>query len=139
MPAVRGSLERSCSSKYSSNKELLIVLIQANPSTSLRAAQIVQQEASMQKLIEEIIDNYKIATGKEAKIYTTPATPEKCLMKHTGDPVKLDAYRLLVGKVMYYTTKLAPELSNAARELASHLPNPGEEHWHELGRLVGYF
>ena len=42
MPAVRGSLERSCSSKYSSNKELLIVLIQANPSTSLRAAQIVQ-------------------------------------------------------------------------------------------------
>jgi hypothetical protein len=42
VPAVRGSLERSCSSVYSSNKELLIVLIQANPSTSLRAAQIVQ-------------------------------------------------------------------------------------------------
>ena len=97
-------------------------------------------EASMPKLIEEIIDNYKIATGKEAKIYTTPGyTQEKCPMKHTGDPVKLDAYRSLVGKVMYYTTKLAPELSNAARErLASHLSNPGEEHWHELGRLVGY-
>ena len=92
----------------------------------------------MPKLIEEIIDNYKIATRKEVKIYTTQGTPGKCLMKHTGEPVKLDAYRSLVGKVMYYTTKLAPELSNAARELASHLSNPGEEHWHELGRLVGY-
>jgi hypothetical protein len=39
---------------------------------------------------------------------------------------------------MYYTTKLAPELSNAARELVSHLYNPGEEHWMELGRRVGY-
>jgi hypothetical protein len=42
VPAVQGSLELSCSSVHSSNKELLIVLIQANPSTSLRAAQIVQ-------------------------------------------------------------------------------------------------
>jgi hypothetical protein len=36
------------------------------------------------------------------------------------------------------TTKLAPELSNAARELASHLSNPGEEHWIELRKCVGY-
>jgi hypothetical protein len=29
----------------------------------------------MPKLVEEIIDNYKKAIGKEAKIYTTPGTP----------------------------------------------------------------
>jgi hypothetical protein len=50
----------------------------------------------------------------------------------------LDEYRLQVGKTMYYATKLAPELSNAARELASNLSNPGEEHWIELGKCVGY-
>jgi hypothetical protein len=87
--------------------------------------------------IEEIIGNYKKVTGKDSKIYTTPGTPGKCLLKHTGEQVKIDEYRSLVGKVMYYITKIAPELSSTARELASHLSNPGEGHWMELGRLVG--
>jgi hypothetical protein len=91
-------------------------------------------EASMPKLIGEIID-YKKAIGREAKIYTTPGTPGECLLKHTGEPVKIDEYISLVGKIMYYTTKLAPELSNAVRDLSSHLFNQGEEHWMELGRL----
>jgi hypothetical protein len=39
---------------------------------------------------------------------------------------------------MYYTKKLAPALINAARELASHISSPGEEHWNELERIVGY-
>jgi hypothetical protein len=69
----------------------------------------------MPKLIEERIDSYKMATGKEAKIYTTPVTPGECLMKHLGEPVKIDEYRSLVGKIMYCTTKLAPERSNAKR------------------------
>jgi hypothetical protein len=81
-----------------------------------------------------MIINYKKATGKEGKLSSIPATPGRCL----GQPVMLDEYRSLMGKIMYYTTKLAPELSNAARELASHLSNPGEEHWIELGKCVGY-
>jgi hypothetical protein len=75
-------------------------------------------EASMPKLIEEIFANCKKATGKEAKLSSIPATPGKCLRKHEVQPVMLDEYRSLVGKIMYYTTRLAPELSNAARELA---------------------
>jgi hypothetical protein len=39
---------------------------------------------------------------------------------------------------MYYTKKIAPDLSNAARELASHLSNPGADHWKALERCVGY-
>jgi hypothetical protein len=71
-------------------------------------------EASMPKLIEEIIVNYKNATGKEAKLSSVPATPGKCLRKNEGQTMMLDEYRSLVGKIMYYTTKLAPELSNAS-------------------------
>jgi hypothetical protein len=57
-------------------------------------------EASMPKPIEEIIN----ATEKEAKIYTTIGTPGKCLTKNEGEPVMLDEYRSLVGKIMYYAT-----------------------------------
>ncbi|KAI2499613.1 Reverse transcriptase (RNA-dependent DNA polymerase) [Fragilaria crotonensis] len=39
---------------------------------------------------------------------------------------------------MYLTTKLAPDLANAARELAQHLSNPGEDHWKALDRMVGH-
>ena len=39
---------------------------------------------------------------------------------------------------MYYQTKVAPELANATRELATHLDNPGIEHWTKLERAVGY-
>jgi hypothetical protein len=93
-------------------------------------------EASMPKLIEEIIINYKKATGKEAKLSSVPATPVKCLRKNEGQTMMLDEYRSLVGKIMYYTTKLAPEISNFAIEFASHLSNPGEEHWIELGKAI---
>jgi hypothetical protein len=95
-------------------------------------------EATMPQLIKEIINKYETVTNKTVKTYTTPGTPGKTLLKHQGNPEDIDNYRSIVGKIMYLTTKLAPELSNAARELASHLSNPGKEHWDALGRCVGY-
>jgi hypothetical protein len=50
----------------------------------------------------------------------------------------MEAYRTIVGKIMYYTIMIAPELSNAVRELASHLGNPNEDYWRALERYVGY-
>ena len=94
--------------------------------------------ANMPKMIEEIDLKFQEATGKKAKIAQTPGFPGMVLKKHTGTPEKLDAYRSIVGKIMYYTTKIAPEVSNAVRELASHLTNPSEEHWKALERCVGY-
>jgi hypothetical protein len=52
--------------------------------------------------------------------------------------IEFDAYRSIVGKIMYYATKIAPDISNTARELAGHLSNPGTEHWRSLQRYVGY-
>jgi hypothetical protein len=52
--------------------------------------------------------------------------------------VDKDAYSSIVGKTMYYATKIAPEICNVVRELAGHLSNPGEEHWKALERCVGY-
>jgi hypothetical protein len=43
------------------------------------------------------------------------------LEKNQGEIEKLDDYRSIVGKMMYYTTKLAPEF-------VAHLSYPGKEH-----------
>jgi hypothetical protein len=94
--------------------------------------------ASMPQMIQEIKEKFVSATNRQPKAAATPGLPGKTLTKHLGEPIKLDDYRSLVGKIMYYTTKIAPELSNAARELASHLSNPSEEHWKALERCVGY-
>jgi hypothetical protein len=75
VPVVRGSLERNCSSVYSSNKELLIVLSQTNPSTSLRAVQIVQHFfknncLSLSKTIGiDLVQIKKKCPGKAQKSY----------------------------------------------------------------------
>jgi hypothetical protein len=76
--------------------------------------------------------------GTKAKVGATPGYPGTTLCKNTGATTNLEEYRSIVGKLMYYMTKIAPEICNATRELASHLSNPGEEHWKALERCVGY-
>lgn len=95
-------------------------------------------ETHMPKIIKEISDSFEKATGKKAKEYDTPGAPGKSLGKNEGPVEKLDEYRSIVGKVMYLATKQRPDISNAVRELATHLANPGKEHWKALERCVGY-
>jgi hypothetical protein len=52
--------------------------------------------------------------------------------------IDIDAYRSIVGKIIYYATKIAPEICNPVRELSGHLSNPGEDHWKVIERCVGY-
>jgi hypothetical protein len=68
----------------------------------------------------------------------TPGTPGKTLVKNTVPMVELDAYRSIVGKIMYCATKIAQEICNAVRELAGHLSNTGAEHWNALEQCVGH-
>jgi hypothetical protein len=94
-------------------------------------------EASMPKMMDEISEKFEQARGKRAKEYATPGTPGNTLRKNDGNTVDIYAYRSIVGKIMYYATKIAPEVCNAVRELAGHLSSPGEEHW-KAERCVGY-
>jgi hypothetical protein len=67
-------------------------------------------EASMPKMIDEISKKFEQARGKKAKEYTTPGTPGKTLKKNEGNMVDINSYRSIVGKIMYYATKIAPEI-----------------------------
>jgi hypothetical protein len=93
---------------------------------------------SLPNMKEEIVRKYESFVKREVKEMATPGYPRKHLVKYDGDPVELDAYRSIVGKVLYYAKKVAPEMNNAVRELAQFLSKPGPEHWKALERCVGY-
>jgi hypothetical protein len=94
--------------------------------------------ASLPKTREEIINHFEKVTGKTVKEAQTPGYPRKYLRKHEGEPDRIDEYRSIVGKILYYAKKVSPDMNNAARELAQFLSNPGPEHWKALARSVGY-
>jgi hypothetical protein len=52
--------------------------------------------------------------GREVKTYETPGYLHKYLSKSKGPTVNMTDYRSMVGKIMYLTTKLAPDLANGA-------------------------
>ena len=41
-------------------------------------------------------------------------------------------------QLIWYTTKVGPDVENVARELVVHISHPGLEHWKALGCLIGY-
>ena len=43
-----------------------------------------------------------------------------------------------MGKLIWYTIKVVPDVENTARELAVHMSHPGIEYWKALGCLIGY-
>jgi hypothetical protein len=93
----------------------------------------------MPKMVEEIIQAYEKHTGESVKSYTTPGITGETLEKNLDEePTEIDAYRSIVGKIMYLVTKIFPEGANAVREMTKHFSNPGEDHWKALERFVGY-
>jgi len=69
--------------------------------------------------------------------YASPGAPNSVLDKNPGEVLHIYR-RSLVGKIMFFATKIGPKMCNQVRDLARYMSNPGEEHWVALGRLIGY-
>ena len=95
-------------------------------------------EASMPEMIDQIDRTFQEAIGRPAKKALTPGYPGQMLKENKGEVVKIDEYRSLTGQILYYMVKIGPELANAARDLSTHMSNPGEEHWKSMERCVGF-
>ena len=93
---------------------------------------------SMNDKAEEIIQTYEKLTGLTAKEYKTPGKPGELLEKHEGDPVMHNQYRSILGKLMFYVTKVSPECSFSCGQLARQMHNPGPQHWNAMNRMIGY-
>ena len=93
---------------------------------------------TMEKKCKNIVKCYEDHVGSEVPVYNTPGKPHSVLSKNTGEVVDIEQYRSLVGKIMFFATKVGPTICYAVRDLAAHMSNPGEPHWEALKRLVGY-
>ena len=93
---------------------------------------------SMNDKAEEIIQAYEKLIGRTPRISKTPGVPGNTLQKNDGEPIKHKKYRSILGKVMFYITKISPECSFACGQLARHMHNPGQEHWNAMEKLIGY-
>ena len=95
-------------------------------------------EMHMNDKAEEIVKSYEKITGKAPKVYDTPGAPGEVLTKNEKEIIMLDEYRSMIGKLMFYTTKIAPECAFSVGQLARHMQNPNKDHWKAVDRIVGY-
>ena len=93
---------------------------------------------SMDDKAKEIVQAFEKARGHIPKKYSTPGKPSEVLKANVGEIVMHKEYRSILGKVMFYTTKVAPECSFACGQLARQMHRPGKEHWNAMERIVGY-
>lgn len=92
----------------------------------------------MQDKSYEIIKAYEDVKGEVKKTFKTPGKPHSVLNANKEEVVMHGKYRSILGKIMFYVTKIAPECCFACGQLAQHMHNPGEEHWIAMERFVGY-
>jgi hypothetical protein len=95
-------------------------------------------EANMKRKLQEIIKSYEEYIGKTVRAYKTPGAPSTVMKKNEKEIENISEYRSIVGKVMFYASKLGPKLVCSSRELATHMSNPGEEHWKGIKHMVGH-
>ena len=77
----------------------------------------------MDHIAEEIVRSYEKATTLTPRTQKTPKTSGKVIEKHEGEPVKHEEYRSVLGKLMFYVTKISPEWSYACGPLARQMHN----------------
>ena len=93
---------------------------------------------TMDKEVSKLAEGYEKYTGSDLKVPKNPGPPGTTLSKSDlEEPDNINMYRSFVGQLMWYTTKVRPDVANAARELVVHMSHPGPEHWKVLGRLIG--
>ena len=93
---------------------------------------------TMVKKANDIVAHLEWYLGREIKVYDTPGKPSTILPKNEGEILDLSEFRSLVGKIMFFTSKIGPTLAYAVRDLAAHMSRPGEVHWEAMERCVGY-
>ena len=83
------------------------------------------------EIYQKLVEGYRKYTRSDAKVQKTCDSP--CLTVSNNDlevPYNVDKYRSYVVQLMWYTSKVVPDVENTARELTVHIK--------VFGRLIGY-
>ena len=94
----------------------------------------------MTDYIKAIVRDYEEFTETEVKEFTTPGASVTPPLRSTPEDeiINMETFRSFVGRILFACGKTEPTISNACRELTSHLTAPNAEHWKALTHLVGY-
>ena len=92
----------------------------------------------MPKMVDKIGNKFEKTFGQRPKPSNLPASPGTVLEKNKGGPIEQTMYQSIIGKMLYISTKISPFISNAVQELATHMDNPGQQHWDAVKKLAGY-
>jgi hypothetical protein len=96
--------------------------------------------SSMQDYTQAIVRDFASDMESSIKEFNTPGAAVTPPLRSTDDDeiIDMELFRSYVGRVMFACGKTEPTISNACRELTSHLTAPNEEHWKALMHLIGY-
>ena len=74
----------------------------------------VYTKISMGKYVNKLVIVYDKFTGSYNKVHKTLASPGTTISEiELEEPMNIEKYRSLVGQIMWYTTKVGTEVSNA--------------------------
>ena len=80
----------------------------------------------MEKYVKNVVELYEEYTGRDLKVQKTSIALGTTLSKiDLEETYNTNKYRSFVGQLMWYATKVGPDVSNAARESALHMRHPG--------------
>jgi hypothetical protein len=97
--------------------------------------------SNMTDYIEAIVrTNYEEYMESDIKEFSTPRASVTPPLRSSPEDeiINMELFRSFVGQILFACGKTEPTISNACRELTSHLTAPNEEHWKALTHLVGY-
>ena len=80
----------------------------------------------MDKEVKKLVEGYEKYTGSDVKAPKNSGDLVTNISKSDlEEPYNIDKYRSFLGQLMWYTTKVGPEMVNVARELEVHMSHPG--------------
>ena len=91
----------------------------------------------MNKYVKTLVEGYKKYIGIDLKVQKNPGYLCTTISKSDSEEkYNINMYRSFVGPLMWYTTKVGPDVVNTKRALEVRLSHLGTEHWKTLGRLI---
>ena len=94
----------------------------------------------MTDYVESIVRDYEEFKESGIKEFSTPGASVTPPLRSSVDDeiIDMEPFRSFVGRILFACGKTEPTISNACRELTSHLSAPNKEHWKALSHLIGF-
>ena len=96
------------------------------------------EKMTMEKDVKKLVEGSENYNGINLRVEKTLGDLGTTLSKSgLEEPDNIKKYRSFVENLMWYTTKVGPDVANVARRLAVHISHPGPEHWKAVGQMIG--